>query len=267
MRAFGHAGPRCATRRDPQRGKLNIGLDAAHAGVRIHRVRKPAQLPLYLPIAQRYAATDFCESPSNEQAVQWLARTADWPDLRLALWGQAGCGKTHLLHVWAARTGGDVLQGSDLGSILEQPPARPIALDAADAVPDETALFHLLNAAGEARLPVLLASRQPAARWGVRLPDLASRLRAITAVEIRAPDDELLRSLLVRLIAAHQLPVTQPVHDWLLRRLPRTAGALREAMARLDSASLAAHRPITVPLARETLADMLAASDDEISGS
>jgi chromosomal replication initiation ATPase DnaA len=114
---------------------------------------------------------------------------------------------------------------------------------------------------------VLLASRQPAARWGVRLPDLASRLRAITAVEIRAPDDELLRSLLVRLIAAHQLPVTQPVHDWLLRRLPRTAGALREAMARLDSASLAAHRPITVPLARETLADMLAASDDEISGS
>ena len=228
---------------------------------------KPAQLPLTLPIAQRYVAQDFCETASNAEAVAWLGRTADWPDLRLAVWGEAGCGKTHLLHVWAARTHADILRGPDLGASLEQPPDRAIALDDADAVPDETALFHLLNAAGEARLPVLLASRQPPARWDVRLPDLASRLRAITAVEIGPPDDELLHALLIRLIETHQLPVAEPVPEWLFRRLPRTAASLREARARLDAASLAAQRPITVPLAREALADMLAETESEISGS
>ena len=52
----------------------------------------------------------------------------------------------------------------------------------ADAGADEATLLHLLNATAEARLPVLLAARTPPARWPVRLPDLASRLRAITAV-------------------------------------------------------------------------------------
>jgi chromosomal replication initiation ATPase DnaA len=48
---------------------------------------------------------------------------------------------------------------------------------------------------------VLLAARTPPAHWPVRLPDLASRLRATTAVEIAPPEDSLLRSLLARLLA------------------------------------------------------------------
>ena len=43
--------------------------------------------------------------------------------------------------------------------------------------------------------PVLLVGRAAPAHWPVRLRDLDSRLRAITAVEVEAPDDELLRRL------------------------------------------------------------------------
>jgi chromosomal replication initiation ATPase DnaA len=105
-------------------------------------------------------------------------------------------------------------------------------------------------------MPLLLAARTPPSRWAIRLPDLASRLRAVTAVEIRPPEDELLRALLARLLADRQLRPEEPVLDWLLARLPRSAAALREAVALLDEAALAARRDITVPLAREVLADM-----------
>jgi chromosomal replication initiation ATPase DnaA len=229
------------------------------------RVRATSQLPLPFSPDPRFVAADFREAPSNEAARAWLSRTADWPDHRLLLWGEAGCGKTHLLHIWATRIGAELWSGSSLRSLPDLP-ERGIAIDAADAVGDETALFHLLNAAGEASLPVLLAGRTPPSRWTIRLPDLASRLRAITAVEIGPPEDALLRALLARLLADRQLRLAEPVQDWLLLRLPRTAAAQRAAVARLDAAALEAHRDITVPFAREVLAELVA-SQDELSES
>jgi len=226
-------------------------------------VRPIGQLPLPIFPSPRYAEADFREGASNEAACAWLRCTADWPNHRLALWGEAGRGKTHLMHIWAARTGAAMWSGASLAGLPELPQTA-IALDDADAVADEAALFHLLNAAGEARLPLLLAAREAPSRWVVRLPDLASRLRAITAVAIGAPEDELLRALLARLLAERQLRLPEAVQQWLIQRLPRSAAALREAVARLDAVALEQHRNITVRFAAAVLADLLA--PDEISG-
>jgi chromosomal replication initiation ATPase DnaA len=226
-------------------------------------VRTARQPPLPLFRGPRFAEVDFREAPSNSAVCAWLRRTADWPDQRLAIWGESGRGKTHLLHIWAARTGAVRWSGTSLAALPELP-AAGIALDDADGVTDETALLHLLNTAGEAGLPILLASPAPPSRWPVRLPDLASRLRAITAVEIGPPEDMLLRTLLARLLAERQLRLPEAVQEWLVRRLPRSASALSEAVGRLDAASLEQRRNITVRFAAAALADLLA--PDEISG-
>src|SRR5580698_6522421 len=153
------------------------------------------QLPLPFSHSPEYAVEDFQPADSNAEALAWLDRTADWPQHRLAVWGPGGCGKTHLLHLWAARAGAVLLSGPAVRLV---PPERPLAIDDADAAPEQV-LLHTLNAAAEAGLPVLLAGREPPARWPVRLPDLASRLRAITSVQIQPADEELLQCLLARL--------------------------------------------------------------------
>lgn len=214
------------------------------------------QLPLPFQHQPTYAAADFLEAPSNEAALAWLDRTADWPDQRLALWGQAGCGKTHLLRLWAGPRGAALLEGPALRGLPALPPAGGVALDDAAAMAEEPALLHLLNAAREARLPVLLAARTPPARWPVRLPDLASRLRAVTSVEIMPPEESLLRALLLRLLADRQLGVRPDLQDWLLLRLPRSPAALREAVARLDQAALAAGGAVTRQIAAAVMAAM-----------
>ncbi|MDA8253677.1 MAG: chromosomal replication initiator DnaA, partial [Rhodospirillales bacterium] len=104
-----------------------------------------------------------------------------------------------------------------------------------------------------------LAGRTPPARWPVALPDLASRLRATAAVEIRPAEDELLRALLARLLAERQIAVSEAVQAWLLARLPRTPAAVREAAARLDRAALAAGGPISRAVAAAVLSEMGAA--------
>ena len=219
------------------------------------------QLALPFAHVSHFAAADFLAAASNAAALAWLGRTADWPQGRLALCGPAGSGKTHLLHVWAGRLGGTVLPGAGLRFA---PVGGALAIDDADAAP-EVALFHMLNAAAEAGHPVLLAGHTPPARWPVALPDLASRLRAVHAVEIGAAEDSLLHGLLARLLAERQLAAPEAVQDWLRLRLPRTPAAMREAAARLDHAALAAGRGVSRVIAARVLGDMLSlASADEM---
>ena len=78
---------------------------------------------------------------------------ADWPNGRLALWGGEGRGKTHLLRLWASRNAAAVMEGMLLIGLPDLPQSGGIALDDADAAPEE-ALFHLINAAAEAGLPL-----------------------------------------------------------------------------------------------------------------
>ena len=50
-------------------------------------------------------AEDFLVTPSNSEAVLWLDRWPDWPAPALVIHGPAGCGKSHLAHVWRLRSG------------------------------------------------------------------------------------------------------------------------------------------------------------------
>ena len=207
---------------------------------------------LVLPFAHQpqFAAVDFLADASNAEAAAWTAPGAVWPLRRLALWGKPGCGKTHLLHVWAGRMATALVAGD---ALVFAPPVGLLAIDDADRA-DERALLHMLNAAAEAGFAVLLAARTPPARWATVLPDLASRLRAVTAVEIGDPDDDMLRRLLARLLSERQLTIDEKLQDWLRLRLPRNAASMRAAAAAIEA--LVAQRG--GGLTRAAMADWLA---------
>ncbi len=218
-----------------------------------------AQMALPFAPVRRGGAAPLIAAPSNAAARAWLARTASWPQGRLALWGPRGCGKSRLVAEWAGRIDATVAHGPELRFA---PPAGPLAIDDAHRAP-QRALLHVLNAAQEAGHPVLLAAPAAPARWDVALADLASRLRAITAVAIEAPEDELLHALLAGLLAERQLRVAEPTLAWLLARLPRTHAAIATAVARLDHAAQVLGTAIAPALARQVLPDLLADLPEE----
>ena len=213
------------------------------------------QLPLPFPPRATYAAADFIAAPSNAAALAWLARPGDWPFGRLVLCGPSGSGKTHLLHLWCAQEQGILWSAQDVRGVPVLPASGPVAVDDADLA-DEEALFHLINAAQTARRALLLAGREAPSRWRTRLPDLASRLRASTAVAIGPAEDALLAPLLARLLADRQLDVPMALQAWLLIRLPRHPAALAEDVARLDRAALARGQGVSRALAAAVVNDM-----------
>lgn len=214
------------------------------------------QLALPLPVAASFDSRDVIADASNEAARLWLSRPEAWPLGRLALFGEAGLGKTHLARAAAACFGWRWLDGMGLRG-LPAPAPQGSVVDDADCVADEAALLHLINLCAERGETLLLIGRDAPARWPIRLPDLASRLRATQAVGIGAPSDALLRALLAKFFADRQLRVEAEVQAWLLTRLPRNAASLAEAVARLDHAALGMGGRITRGMARLALADWL----------
>ncbi|WP_426956471.1 chromosomal replication initiator DnaA [Muricoccus radiodurans] len=211
------------------------------------------QLPLPLVVRAEPEADPILDA-SNAVVRTWLADPESWPNGRLAIYGPEGCGKSAYLALASKRLELQRLHGPDLRGV---PEGAPTALDDADLVAEEAALFHLINACAAGGHLLLLAGRLPPARWTVRLPDLASRLRATVTAELERPTDNLLRALLTRHFAARQLRVEAVMRDWLIARLPREPAAMAEAAARLDRAAMDRGRPITRTLARAALAGLL----------
>jgi chromosomal replication initiation ATPase DnaA len=219
----------------------------------------PRQLVLALDHAVSFAREDFLAGPSNDAALTLVERWPDWPNKVMALVGPEGAGKSHLATIWAEAAGARVLSAKLLGETDLPSAFATGALVLEDLEPnalDERALFHLLNLAREEGAYMLVTSRTAPASFPLTVRDLASRLRAVPAVTLAAPDDALLRSLIVKLAADRQLNVDEPVVNYLANHIERSFAAARSAVARLDEEAMRQHRPVTRALAAELFRDV-----------
>lgn len=199
---------------------------------------------------------DFLVADCNRAAVACIDRWPDWPGPLAVIFGPEGSGKTHLAHVWQARSRAESvadLAGVDPGAF---PPGFALVIE--DVRPPlgaeaERRLFHLYNLAGESGGSLLATAREPPSRWQVSLPDLASRLAAAPAAAIGAPDDALLAAVIVKLFADRQVKIEEDVVTYLLARIERSFAAARAIVDRIDRAALAGGRKVTVALARAVL--------------
>lgn len=224
-----------------------------------HFLNAPRQLALPFVYHPRFVSSDFIHAPSNGAARTWLGLSQTtyikphWPDRRLALWGAPGTGKTHLLQIWAKKENAFYIPSSALSNTssfywldrLQITGVKSVVIDDADLILDFHILLNLLNMTKELGIALVLSGRFSPAQWDIPLPDLASRLRSITAIKIEQPEEELLRVLLLRLLADRQLIIPTSVIDLALSRLPRTASAVREAVKRLDEITLIEQKGIT----------------------
>jgi chromosomal replication initiation ATPase DnaA len=218
---------------------------------------RPRQLALALDHAESYAREDFLSGPCNEAALRFIDSWPDWPANALALVGPEGSGKTHLATIWAAAAGARVVSARVLHE-AELPAALAtgaLVIEDAPAGADDRSLFHLMNLAREEKAFLLFTARNPPVTWPVVIPDLASRLRALPVATLQAPDDAMLRAVIVKLAADRQLALDESVVSYLASRIERSFAAARAAVIALDNEALRQRRPVTRALAAEMFRD------------
>jgi len=215
---------------------------------------KPEQLALNLPALVADGEADFLVAQSNQVAVDWIEKWPEWPLGRLLLCGPTGSGKSHLCRLWQRRSGAkdgvSMEIEAQIGTLAE---GQPLYLDINGRVADEEALLHLVNWGAENNASLLITGINLPSSWGVRLPDLRSRLKASSLAVVAAPDDALLQAVLVKLFTDRQLEPSVDVLNYIIGRTERSFAAARDIVARLDNAALSKRRKLTVPLVRDVI--------------
>jgi DnaA family protein len=197
----------------------------------------------------------------NGEIVAALQLPAGAP---LWLWGAHGSGKTHLLQAVCAAAGAAAAY-FPLNRSLALPPdalagyerTRVLCVDDVDAVAAdpawERALFRLFNEAAELQTRLIFAAAVAPRQANWVLDDWRSRAAACVVYQLRELDDEG-RIEALRLRAAQRgLQLPYETSEYLLKRMPRDLRSLFEVLDRLDEASLAAQRRLTIPFIRDAL--------------
>jgi DnaA family protein len=225
-----------------------------------------SQLPLAWrwPRRQRFEHFHAGANAAAVAAVRALASEVGAPWVYLH--GGIGSGRSHLLMAacQAAHAAGRVVQYLPLATLADKAAAlrgvigsELLALDDLGAIAGdrdaEHALFDLYNQARAEGRALLFAAEATPSQLQLALPDLRSRLGACTQFALKPLDDDERRGVLKAQATARGIQLDDSVLDWLFSRYARDLGALLELLDRLDRASLAAQRRITVPFLRDFL--------------
>jgi DnaA family protein len=197
----------------------------------------------------------------NRELVAALERFAEGCDGApgFFVWGASGTGKTHLLRAAVALAGERGAAGyyPDPAAIpedVEREPAELLAVDRIDEADAAAAarIFTAYNALRQRGGRMLAASRTPLARLGLR-EDLRTRLGWGLVYEALGLSDDEKPAALAGYARQRGFELSAEIVDYLLRHGRRDMSSLVGAVVALDRLSLAAKRPITVPLLRDWL--------------
>jgi chromosomal replication initiation ATPase DnaA len=224
----------------------------------------PRQLTFRWPHSPSFAREDFLAAPSNREALSAIELWPNWVSRMLMLLGPAGAGKSHLGAIWASLAQAITLPGDALDeqSVKVCAHAQAVLIEDADrARRAEAPFFHLINAALQNNVWLLLTCRTAPDAWGLITPDLLSRLRLAPVIRLDAPDIELTEAVLFKLFSDRQLQVEPHVISYIALRIERSLGAARELVATLDNEGLTQGRRITRAMASEALHNMASKSE------
>ncbi len=231
----------------------------------------PQQLSLGVSLNDDATFDNFYapEGSSNAAILELLkAQAGGCGEWFIYLWGRSGVGLTHLLQAAGhrAQDGGQAIQYLPLREVVGFAPEALLdgldqldylCLDGLEAVagkPDwEEALFHLFNRLRDSGGRLLVAAVQGPRELPVELPDLRSRLQWGMTCQVHPLSDDEKQLALRHRARARGLELNEEVAHYILQRVPRDMNELFCYLQRLDHASLAEQRKLTIPFVKKVL--------------
>ena len=219
--------------------------------------------------AEKPQTLDTFVTGQNEELVQRLRMSgihaAEAPGERfIYVWGEAGAGKSHLLHALAAA---GMMRGcgvryiaadADANAFLTMPDTTLYLLDDCDklSADNQIAAFSLFNQirdnGGDNGSMLVAAGAAPPATLTVR-EDLRTRLGWGLIYQVHGLTDDEKIAALTQTARARGLSLSPGVLPYLITHFRRDMRSLSAMLDALDRYSLETRRPITLPLLRSLL--------------
>ena len=164
------------------------------------------------------------------------------------LYGPNKSGKSFLSHIWLNKNNGFKLKKNI--KILNN---KNILIDDFQSF-DEENLFHVVNNCILNNVKILVTSNTKINEINFKYNDLSSRLKTFSSFQINQPDDEMLITILTKLLIEKQFIINKnDIFEFILRRVNRSYQGIHDIVNKLDILSLEKKRQLTIPLIKEIL--------------
>jgi DnaA family protein len=227
------------------------------------------QLPVHFEFRANQTFDDFFPG-SNLEIINHLQNSiAGSGERQIFLWGQSGLGKSHLLQACCHQAQSRQLSSFYFALSSSELPdsALLIGLDKFDIVcfdniehiagneTWELAFFNFFNLHRDQGHTLILSAACPPNEIAIQLPDLKTRLNWGLTLKIQPLcDDDRITALIFK---ADQMgfEISPQAGRFLLTHYDRDLSSLWSLLTKLDRASLAAKRKLTIPFLKQILSE------------
>ena len=214
------------------------------------------QLIFKFPFSKKYYEQDFFVSSNNFSAFKLIDSWPVWPGKWLNIFGDNGCGKTHLAKILekkidrtklieAKSIKNDIIK--DLNNL------NCLIIDNFNENIDEKLLYSILNQAKQLDSYVLINSSISIKKFNFNLGDLKSRISSFLFIGIELPTDDLLKVIITKNFSDKQISVSSKLTDFIINNVERSYEKMFKFLKDLDELSLSTGKSININLIKKVL--------------
>ena len=199
----------------------------------------------------KFKNNDFYVSNKNELAYRMIKNWPEWPTSVVYIYGSEKCGKSLVCKLWKSLSSGIYINRRNfLEKLIPQNDLLYIKnhnwiIDDVDYIISfednkyEEKILNLINiikTSGKKNL--LMASRKMPRFLDSSLKDLTSRISSSTVIEMRDPDEVLLKKIIEKYLNERNIKINKESLDYLINRIERSYKSALKVAKQIDTMSL-----------------------------
>ncbi len=214
------------------------------------------QLIFKFPFKIRYYEQDFYVSSNNFSAYKLIESWPNWPGKWLNIFGDPGCGKTHLSKILEKKIkkikilDADNIN-NDIVPILNQ--LECLIIDNYKNNIKEELLYSILNQSKQLEKYIVINSKKPISKMNLEIKDLQSRVNSFVFIGIDLPTDELLKVIISKSFSEKQININPKISEYILKNVDRSYEKMFKFIKDVDDLSLSTGKSININLIKKVL--------------
>ena len=205
-----------------------------------------------------YGEENLIKSSCNNIAINFIEKWPNWPsDNRIAcIFGGTGSGKTHIVKVWKKKSNAEILNKINhltLNYIYEN--NTPLVFEDINSNINwpEKLLFEFINEIKLSKNYLLITCKGDPGKIKWNLKDLISRFSSFVNIEIKLPDDNLIKNILVKQFSDRQFSIENKLIEYISLRIERSYLAINNIVNLIDELTLKYKKPVSLSIVKEAL--------------
>ena len=213
------------------------------------------QLIFKFPSVINHLKQDFFISSSNSEAFNIIQSCPKWIKKTANIFGPTGSGKSHLVSIFEKKISSIKISGHNISDdiFLKLKLKEALIIEDLNEKFPENILYSLFNVSEQDNKFILMTSTKSIVSLNFKLPDLISRVKNCSIIEIKLPEDDLIDVILTKNFSDRQIAVNKKYIHYITKRIDRSYEKIFQFISILDEYSLKKGKSFSFKVIKEAL--------------